>query len=955
MDKEKTKTEIKKLIEDFKSNYQKYKKELEANTETKLVEPLFQILGWTKNDFIKREKANRGEKSGFADYAFYIGDKIVFFLEVKKVGISLEKEAYKQVISYALSKRVPFAVATNFEELKIFCVEQADAINNKFRVFNNPDDYINNFDDLLFLSKESFEQGLTLKKAESEGRLRKRVSIDKALLDDLMYIRSLIASDLEKQYHSKYQVNEKEEIIQRILDRLIFIRRCEDIGINPENMLIEDIRRLPDNKAYPKLREIFAKYNDIYNSGLFAIAKDNDCDKVDINGAIIKKLAYNLYESKDKAYIYNFDWIDADVLGQVYEQYLGKILEQTKSGKAKLKDSQAHKKEQGIYYTPTWVVELIVKNTIGELLKDKKINPKKIKILDPACGSGSFLIKAFDYLYKHLSSDRDSKQHRIDNQGNYSIKTEILKNNIYGVDLDNKAVEITKLNLLLKAAEKYRKLPEEIDNRIKHGNSLINDDSVEGLNAFEWGEDFKEGTFDVVIGNPPYVRIQTLDNKSIDYFNSHYKSATKNYDIYALFVEKGFSLLKEGGMLGFILPSKFFNADYGAGLRKIVAENKALCKVYDFKDFQVFENATTYTCLLFLKKSKNKNFEYLELSNKDELSSSSRAFMKFQFKKSIQQQPSAEENWNFVGGENKSIMEKLRAIELKLGNISENIFQGIITGADKIFILVREDSGLFYSNESGKEYNLEKELLHPLLKGSKHIRRYRSETSEKFVIFPYKIIDNKAVSIDEEELQKRFPKIYNYLHENKTTLQKRDSGKMKGDSWYLYSRNQNLSRFGQGKLMTPSIAKFSSFTYDEKNDFFFVGSGGGGGGAYGVTLKDKSFSLQILAILNSKLVSYFIRNISSKFSGGYFAFNKQYIEEIPIIIPPEKEKSKLAELAKRQLENSKRLSVFGDKKTSESAKLEEEIKKTDKEIDELVYKLYGITEEEKKIIEVSLK
>lgn len=453
MDKNKAKEEIKNLIDDFKQNYQKYKKELEANTETKLVEPLFQILGWSKNDFIKREKAHRGEKSGFADYAFYIGDKIVFFLEVKKVGISLEKEAYKQVISYALSKRIPFAIATNFEELKIFCVEQEDAINNKFRVFNSPEDYINNFEDLLYLSKESFEQGLILKKAESEGRLRKRVSIDKTLLEDLMQIRSLIASDLGKQYHGKYHINEKEEIIQRILDRLIFIRRCEDIGINPENMLIEDIRRLPDNKAYLKLKDIFKKYNEVYNSGLFAIAKDNDCDKIDINGAIIKKLAYNLYESKDKSYIYNFDWIDADILGQIYEQYLGKILELTKSGKAKLKDGQAHKKEQGIYYTPTWVVEHIVKNTVGELINDKKINAKNIKILDPACGSGSFLIKAFDYLYRHFSSDDEAKQHRIDSQGTYSVKTEILKNNLYGVDLDNKAVEITKLNLLLKAAE----------------------------------------------------------------------------------------------------------------------------------------------------------------------------------------------------------------------------------------------------------------------------------------------------------------------------------------------------------------------------------------------------------------------------------------------------------------------------------------------------------------------
>ena len=952
--KEDAKNKIKELIDDFKTNYQTYKIGSEADTETKLIEPLFKILGWEKDDFYKQESVSRAGKKGRADYAFKMNDKVVFFLEVKKVGVPLEKEADKQVISYALSKRVPFAVSTNFEELKIFCVEQEDAIKNKFRVFNSPDDYLASFEDLIFLSKESFEQGLTLKKAESEGRLKRRASIDKVLLEDLMRIRKLISDDIEKRYHEKYQINEKDEIVQRIIDRLIFIRRCEDIGIQPDDISLEELKHLPHNKIYPRLKDIFKRYNDIYNSGLFAIAKDNDCDVINIDGAIIQKLTYYLYESKDGSYIYNFDWIDADVLGQVYEQYLGIILSQTKSGRSKLKEGQAHRKEQGIYYTPTYIVDYIVKNTVGELLKDKKIDVSKIKILDPACGSGSFLIKAFDYLTEHLSKSSEAKQHRIDSQGNYSIKTEILKNNIYGVDLDNKAVEITKLNLLLKAAEKGRKLPEELDMHIRHGNSLIDDESVAGLNAFKWVGDFQEETFDVVIGNPPYIRIQTLEGNSVDFFNSHYKSATKNYDIYALFVEKGFSLLKERGMLGFILPSKFFNADYGEGLRKVIAENKALNKIVDFKDFQIFDGATTYTCLLFLKKGKNKQFEYLELADQENLPLS-RTMMQFKFKKSKQEQPKEAEPWNFVSSDYKPIMEKLCAIKLKLRDISDNIYQGIITGADKIFVVIKKEDNLFYSSETNRNYRFEKDLLHPLLKGSKHIRRYRIDPSEKYVIFPYRIIDKKAIPITEVELKEKYPKIYNYLLENKTSLQKRDMGKMKGSLWYLFSRNQNLTRFGQEKIMTPCIAKSPSFTYDAKSDFFFVGSGGGGGGAYGITLKDIALHHYILAILNSKPAYFFIKQTSSKFSGGFFAFNRQYIEHISIIIPNDQLKDKLSELSKKQLERSKALNSFGDKKTSETAKIEQEIKETDSEIDELVYKIYGITEEEKKIIEESLK
>src|SRR3989344_8936664 len=316
MDVEIVKRCITALINDFRANYIQYKRELEANTETKLVEPLFALLGWNKNDFVKRETTRRGKNLGFADYAFKIDGRIVFFLEVKKVGIPLEKEADKQVISYALSKRIPFAVSTNFEQMKIFCVEQKDAINNRFRVFSSPEEYIDNIQDLFFLSKESFENNIILKKAESEGRLKKRISIDKTLLEDFMLIRKLISDDLERKYAKKYGINEKDEIVQRILDRLIFIRRCEDTGINPEDIRLEELKYLPQNKICPRLKAIFERYNEVYNSGLFKPNVDSDCDKIAIDGGIIQKFVYYLYESKDIELVYNFADIDADILGQ---------------------------------------------------------------------------------------------------------------------------------------------------------------------------------------------------------------------------------------------------------------------------------------------------------------------------------------------------------------------------------------------------------------------------------------------------------------------------------------------------------------------------------------------------------------------------------------------------------------------------------------------------------------
>ena len=919
------KIKIQELIDDFKSNFQQYKKELEANTETKLVEPLFEILGWTKKDFVKQEKAQREMRSGHADYAFFIGDKIVFFLEVKRVGVPLEKEADKQVISYALSKRVPFAVSTNFEEMKIFCVEQENAIKEVFRIFKRPEDYVNNFQDLVFLSKESFEQGLILQKAQDEGRLRKRISIDKPLLEDLMYMRSIIARDIENRYPGKYQINEKDEIIQRIIDRLIFIRRCEDTGINPANLILRDVQDLPDTKTYPKLKEIFSRYNDVYNSGLFAIAKDNDCDRITIDGSIIKKLAQYLYESKNGDYIYNFDWIDADVLGQVYEQYLGKLLAQTKSGKAQLKDGQAHRKEQGIYYTPTYIVDYIVKNTIGELLKNKKIKVKDLKILDPACGSGSFLIKTFDYLYDNLSVGKESKQYRIDSQGKYSIKTEILKNNIYGVDLDQKAVEITKLNLLLKAAEKNRRLPEEIDVHIKHGNSLIDDDVIVGLNAFKWGEKFKEimdkGGFDAVVGNPPYVRQEELSEIK-PYFQKNYEVYHGMADLFVYFFEREIGILKEGGYFGMIVSNKWLRAGYGINLRRFIS--KFWIETFiDFGDLKVFPDATIYPCIIILKKI-NKQNPKIKVCKMDTLNFDSleKHIKSRQF--TINQKDLGEKEWNIQSGDSVKIINKINSKGIPLKKYVGEIYYGIKTGFNEAFIIDKEKR-----DELVKENKRNAEIIKPYLIGAE-IKRYSIKPKNQYII-----LTKIGTNLDE------YPEIKNWVMNYKTQLEKRWD---KGNYWYELRTCAYYDLFETPKIVWGNLSTKASFAYDE--NCYYVN-------APACILPTSS--KYILGILNSKLTSYFLKATCAERQGGFIEQKPVYVSKIPIKKPTLSEDEKITKLVDRMLFLNKRINEIGDKKTSESAKLEEEVKNTDNEIDQIVYKLYGLNKKEIAVIEDNLK
>lgn len=868
MDEATAKKNIQELILDFKANFQQYKGEQEANTETKLIEPLFSILGWTKADFEKRARTRRENKRGFADYAFKIDGRNAFFLEVKKLGVPLEKEADRQVISYASSQRIPFAVSTNFEQLKIFCVEQENAINQTFRVFTKPEEYITNYQDLVLLSRENFEKNLTLKKAEDEGRLRRRTSIDKALLEDFMSIRKLMADDLEKTYPNKYELNEKEEIVQRVIDRLIFIRRCEDVGINPDNLYLEEIKHFEDSKAYSKLKDIFAKYDTDYNSGLFAIKADNDLDVIKIDGSIIKKLVSYLYESKDKQYVYNFDWITADILGEVYEQYLGKILEQTKSGKAKLKDGQAHRKEQGIYYTPTYIVENIVKNTVPEVLKNKKIKINEIKILDPACGSGSFLIKTFDYLYGEFKKNEKSNQRKFDIQGTYSIKTEILKKNVYGVDLDNKAVEITKLNLLLKASEKARKLPEEIDLHIKNGNSLIEDENIT-KQAFKWEGDFEKGTFDVVIGNPPYFNIKANDDLKS---TSDFKLLSDGVvNAASLFLKRGFDLLKSNGYLGFIIPKSFLVVDSWYPIRKKLLDNSQFVSITDVS--MAFDEVGLEQVVIIIRKVKPSSNLVKIFNGTSEINSIPQEFFR---KKGV--------ILTSLDKEKYKIVERIEDKSINFGDIAD-MPRGITVNS------------LEYSPTANNN------LIQVL--GGTNVEKYNIKEGNKRK-------PNRYLARSDKRIQQKTP-IFK-------------SGRI------IY---QNV--VSSVPKIVATLEHKGLPTDDTINN---------------VVLNDKNISPKwILAILNSNLMTFYLKYAIINCSILTVHLDKSYIGKIPIKKISSAEQNNVGEIVDRIISLMSKLDTFGEKKTSETARLEGDINNNLNKINQLVYKVYGITDEEKKCIE----
>jgi len=745
---------------------------------------------------------------------------------------------------------------------------------------------------------------------------------------------------------------------------------------------------------------LFMKLNNDFNGDIF---KFHLCETIDYDSKLMADIIDELYPPINP---YDFSVIGVEILGIIYEKYLGKTIRLTEK-RLKVEEKPEVRKAGGVYYTPRWVVDYIVDNTVGCLIKGK--TPEQISdvhFLDPACGSGSFLIGALNYLFEYhldyyLTHVEEAKEGtlfpkiiRVQNTPprlSIYAKTYILKNNIFGVDIDPQAVEITMMSLYIKILEGERALPENkellpsLSTNILCGNSLIDYDYIqqqklvddserEKVNCFDWysektgfGRIINENRgFDAIVGNPPYIRIQTMKEwspKEVEYFSRKYETAKQgNYDMYLLFVEKALQLLDNSGLFGYILPNKFFKANAGQILRNLLSRNKYLREIVNFTDQQVFEQATTYTNLLFLNKTGTESFKYAEI-NKLENPVNQLSIIKenTKYRNSnffVETFPSSqvtENPWIFGYAEEIQLIQKMSSIKPVLSSVCSKIFQGIITGADKIFVLELinendQETMELYSKALDQNVIIEKSILRPLLKGSLDIRRYKIENPSKYVLFPYKITGKKADLIPFKEIETRYPNCASYLKLNKKTLEQRERGKWKGPRWYAFSRNQNLVQCGTKKILTPSIAKRAAFVYDDSGHYYFVGSGGGGGGGYGLTINEE-YDIDpyyLVALLNSKLLDFLIKKISTPFRGGYFAYNKQYIESLPIIIPLSKKEKEtqddISTLSKSIMDLNKRISKQSDVTRIEL--LNREVTVYEETIDELVNEFYKLTTEE---------
>ena len=692
------------LVERFDSQLEAYRSGRYNETQVRrdFIDPLFGALGWdidnragyaeAYRDVIHEAAVKVGGATKAPDYSFRIGGMRKFFVEAKKPSVNIAHDVHPvyQLRRYAWSAKLPLSILTDFEEFAVYDCRIRPKLADKATIartmYLKYTDYTDKWDDIAAVfSKEAILQG-SFDKHVASSKKRGTAEVDGEFLKEIEKWRAALARNIALR-NPRLKVRELNFAVQRTIDRIIFLRMAEDRGIERYASLQALIS---GQKVYPRLMEMFRAADDRYNSGLFHF-RENDpghtgppdgfTPGLKIDDKVLKDIFRGMYYPTSP---YEFSVLPADILGNVYEQFLGKVIILTKGHQARVEEKPEVKKAGGVYYTPKYIVEYIVKHTVGKLLEGK--GPREIggltekyraskaraplRVLDPACGSGSFLVGAYKFLLDYhrdwyLNPENggpEAHKDRIYQGGGgqwyltTAEKKRILLSNIYGVDIDSQAVEVSKLNLLLCMLENEnqgtiesqlkiwheRALPDLGDN-IKCGNSLIGPDFYQGkqiplfdeearhrINAFDWPAEFpkilgpkagKNPGFDAVIGNPPWGG--DIDSQ-LDYFHAKYPMSTREHtDSFKLFIEAGISLSLAHGVVSMIVPSALLRQNRLKDVRALLLQNSIMSLVDLGED--VFKGVVAPSCIFVVQRSEPIKEQKVRLSDLKRLSASERA------------------------------------------------------------------------------------------------------------------------------------------------------------------------------------------------------------------------------------------------------------------------------------------------------------------------------------------
>ena len=942
MDKEARLELVKELVDKFACNHTAYTESHSDYNETQLrvdfLDRFLAALGWDVfNDKqapqhlreVVHEDTVEIEDSGEVlakkpDYALRLGAERKFFVEAKRpsVPIATSNAPAFQVRRYGWNARLPISVLSNFDKLVIYDCRvrpqaEDDARIARLTVYDYTE-YVIKFDEIYAqLSREAVYSGLFDQQFGVEEERAGVEPFDEYFLGQIEAWRGQLARDITQQNSALTQA-ELNFLVQRLLNRIIFLRICEDREL-------EKYQALQAVQNYDELKALFRQADARYNSGLFDFIEDQLSLNIQVSSAVLISIFQELYYPASP---YAFSVVEAGILGEIYERFLAKQIAVADQQVTVIEKDEVAA-SRGVVPTPKYVVDAIVQKTLAPLCTAKSpAELAQLRLADIACGSGSFLVAAYEYLLNHyLESylregvERHSDKVYEGSQNTWYLtlpeRQRILCSHIFGVDIDPQAVEIARFSLLLKVLEDVpavsiaahwqqhhaRALP-NLHANVQCGNSLVDGayfdydqnaltDKVHfaRLNPLDWEYAFPgvfaEGGFGAIVGNPPYIRIQNMvrySPREVQYYQSEASPYTcaqsDNFDKYSLFIERGLSLLKPTGRLGYIVPHKFFSLKSGRTLRKLLSEGQHVAEIVHFGVQQVFgKKRTTYTCILALAKLPAPCFTVEHVS--DLL-----AWRRGESGEVVELQATylEEAPWEFVSPDARQVFERLRTTYSTTLEQVANIFVGVQTSADKIYIFEPDnetDAMVAFTDIEGVTWTVEKAILRPCLKDTA-LPAFSHPRSNTYIIFPYITEGRRARLYTPDEMQTRFPRCWVYLNAHRTALEQRSIQGRTPETWYRYGRSQSLTKFdGTPKLIWPVLSLEARYAYDDQDIIF---TGGGNGPYYGLRpLPETVLSIHYLqAVLSHPIIEAMVRAIGSSFRGGYRSHGKQFVKDLPI-------------------------------------------------------------------------
>ena len=907
-------------------------------------------------------------------------DDVRAVIELKGPTISLDQRQKRsgdtrtpveQAFNYApkYGKNCQWVIVSNYKEIRLYRSNDM----TEYEVF-----FLENLKDDLefqkFIYILSFEAlvGTVNKKAKalelSEEYQKNQIEIEKKFYNEYKNIRLHIFENM-KENNPETDENTLLEKVQKLLDRFLFICFCEDKGLLEKDFFNTILKKGKDFGSIFDIFKVFCNWINLgnpkenishFNGGLFK--NDDVLNSLNIDDKVFEELK--------KISDYDFDSdLNVNILGHIFEQSISDIEELKKSISGEEFDQKKSKrKKDGIFYTPQYITKYIVENSIKNWLDDKrkelgeddlpKLNEKdyifdiakknytknyrkhiefwqqyreavrNIKIIDPACGSGAFLITAFEFLLNYNKYLDDKIFDLVGTSDLFSDRTkEILQNNIFGVDLNKESVEITKLSLWLKTADKNKTLA-SLENNIKCGNSLIDDPEIAGNLAFNWEKEFPEifanGGFDIVVGNPPYVLCQpsNTNEKTLKFYNNFEVSSYK-IDLYHLFFEKGIILSKNNGYISFITPNTYLVNKYNLKLREFILRNTQIKEIINYKNI-VFEDANVDVSTIILKKSKytdenvkillsskNENKIVLEKQQNDWLKDDEKIFnlrkeFPINFSNCISLKEIAKTYFGIQAFDKKSSISQKKENEKYLPMIDgANVFRYQFSKYNQYFNFIDDNI------KSGGDYKVyEKERIVIRQIGKTPIIGYCEAN-----ILTSNTIYNIFSITDKFNLK------YIFTLLNSKLLKK----------YWEYKYNDNKNLFPKIKGYQLDDLPLVNIPLEKQQPF--------------IEKADKMLSLnRELQDLSQKfqrmvLRKFDLEKLSTKLQEWHLLDFSDFIKELKRL------KVKLSLSQESEWEE-----YFLEEK-SKAIAVDSEIKNTDKEIDSMVYKLYDLTDEEIKIIE----